>query len=445
MADATDHQALKTQWLLAVGLILAADAAAAAPVQSPLDAPFGGNAQVEQTATPAPGGQPATAPDPSDPYALVDLGDLFRAARHKDPKPPPDAAELGRPMITAAPIIGSNPSTGVSIGAAAQIAFIRGNPATTHISSILTSLTYTTKNQLIFNARFSMFTADDRWYIEGDNRFQVTSQDTYGLGTNTPDSAAVDTDYNFFRIHETAYRRIHKSLFVGAGFLFDAHGNVKGADDVSLAGSPYETYSLEHGLPTDRQISAGLSANVLYDTRDNSIDPQHGMMANAAYRFSFGDFLGSDSAWQSLHLEFRAFAPFPTRRRQHLAFWYFAELTTTGTPPYFDLPATVMDLLGRSARGYHDGRYRGERLMYGEVEYRADLMKNGFLGMVAFTNLTTVTNLQQGEHLFESAAPAAGGGLRLLLNKRSLTNLCFDVAWGKSGSHGVYLAIQDAF
>jgi hypothetical protein len=436
---------LKTQWLVAVVLVLCADAAAAGPVHGPLDALAVQTAPAGQTATPSASVQPPDADDPTNPYALMDLGDLFRAARHKDPKPPPDAAERGRPMITAAPIIGSNPSTGVSIGAAAQIAFIRGDPATTHISSILTSLTYTTKKQLIFNGRFGMFTRDDHWYIEGDNRFQVTSQDTYGLGTATPDSAAVDTDYNFFRIHETAYRRVRKSLFVGAGFLFDAHGDVTGADAVSLTGSPYETYSLEHGLPTDRQISAGLSANVLFDTRDNSIDPQHGMMANAAYRFSFGDFLGSDSAWQSLHLEFRAYAPFPTKRRQHLAFWYFTELTTTGTPPYFDLPATVMDLLGRSARGYHDGRYRGERLMYGEVEYRTDLMKNGLLGMVAFTNLTTVTNLQEGEHLFESAAPAAGGGLRLLLNKRSLTNLCFDVAWGKSGSHGVYLAIQDAF
>jgi hypothetical protein len=397
------------------------------------------------TATPAAPAAAIDSPDPTDPDALMDLGDLFRAIRNKDPKPPPDAAELGRPMITAAPIIGSNPSTGVSIGAAAQVAFIRGDPETTHISSLLSSLTYTTKNQLIFNARFGMFTGDDRWFIEGDNRIQLTAQDTYGLGTNTPDSAAIDTNFDFYRIHETAYRRVRKSLFVGGGFLFDAHANVKGADGVSLEGSPYETYSLDHGLPIDRQISAGISANVLFDTRDNFIDPQHGMMANAAYRFSFGGFLGGDSAWQSLHLEFRAYAPLPTKRRQHLGFWYYTDLTTTGAPPYFDLPTTVMDLLGRSARGYREGRYRGERLMYGEVEYRSDLMQNGLLGMVAFSNLTTVTNLEAGERLFESSAPAFGAGLRLLLNKRSRTNLCFDVAWGKSGSHGVYLAIQDAF
>jgi len=104
-----------------------------------------------------------------------------------------------------------------------------------------------------------------------------------------------------------------------------------------------------------------------------------------------------------------------------------------------------MDTYGRSARGYQDGRYRGERLVYGEAEYRGPLMSNGLLGMVAFATVTTVSNSQTGEKLFDSLAPSAGGGLRLLLSKRSRTNLCFDLAWGKDGAKGVYLAIQDAF
>jgi hypothetical protein len=34
--------------------------------------------------------------------------------------------------------------------------------------------------------------------------------------------------------------------------------------------------------------------------------------------------------------------------------------------------------------------------------------------------------------------------LRLLLNKRSKTNLCFDVMFGKDGSRAIYLAVQEA-
>ncbi len=65
--------------------------------------------------------------------------------------------------------------------------------------------------------------------------------------------------------------------------------------------------------------------------------------------------------------------------------------------------------------------------------------------MVAFLNTTTVTNLATGERLFDSFASAGGAGLRLLINKRSKTNLCFDVGVGKQGSRGIYLAIQEAF
>ena len=72
-------------------------------------------------------------------------------------------------------------------------------------------------------------------------------------------------------------------------------------------------------------------------------------------------------------------------------------------------------------------------------------MHNGRLGLVLFATMTTVSNRQSGEALFDAVAPSAGGGLRLLLNKRSRTNLCLDFAWGKDGASGVYLALQEAF
>ena len=55
------------------------------------------------------------------------------------------------------------------------------------------------------------------------------------------------------------------------------------------------------------------------------------------------------------------------------------------------------------------------------------------------------SNLDHHERLFDSFAPAGGAGLRLLMNKRSKTNLCFDVGVGEQGSKGVYLAVQEAF
>jgi hypothetical protein len=386
--------------------------------------------------------QQAGAPVP--PEQETDLGDAYRAWRKK---PPPPATQPGKKMIIAAPVIGSNPSAGFIFGVAGQMALYRGDPSTTRISSGAASLTISTKDQIVFNVRFSSFSEGNRWLIEGDNRFQSTSQKIYGFGADTPSSAALNTNFIFVRLRETISRRVAGDLYIGGGFLFDSHDDVRPATetDPNWLTSPYIRYSVDNGLPTNGQQSAGFSLNVQLNRRDNDISARRGWIMSGQYRVSFDDFLGGDSSWQQLDLDARAYVPLSTYGQHRIALWTYTSLVTQGVVPYFDAPTTVMDKYGRSARGYEEGRYRGEKLIYGEAEYRGPIMRNGLLGMVAFATITTVSNKQTGETLFDSVAPSAGGGLRLLLNKRSRTHLCLDFAWGKDGSSGVYLAIQDAF
>ena len=157
---------------------------------------------------------------------------------------------------------------------------------------------------------------------------------------------------------------------------------------------------------------------------------------------------GSSAAttdWQRVTVDVRTYPRLTADRRHKLAFWVYADLVVDGVAPYFALPSTAGDPYGRSGRGYAEGHFRGEKLAYAEVEYRGTLMRNGLLGMVAFFNTTTISNQSQGESLFDHFAPGAGAGLRLLLNKRSKTNLAFDIGFGENGNHGVYLAVQEAF
>ena len=79
------------------------------------------------------------------------------------------------------------------------------------------------------------------------------------------------------------------------------------------------------------------------------------------------------------------------------------------------------------------------------AEYRGTLRRNGLVGVVAFVNMTTVSNRQSGETLFRSVAPGAGVGLRLLVDKLSRTRVSLDVGFGRQGSRGIYLAVQEAF
>jgi outer membrane protein assembly factor BamA len=374
----------------------------------------------------------------------VDLPQLIRAWRQK---PPPPEKEPGHKAFIVAPVIGSNPSSGFLIGAAGQMTMFRGDPSTTSITSGIASLTVSSKKQIVFNVRFDSFSEGNRWLVEGDNRFQSTSQNIYGFGSDTPSSSALATDYGFVRVHETVFGKVARDFYVGGGFLFDSHTDVRPADpsDPNWPASPYLAYSEQHGLPTSSQQSAGFGVNVLLNHRDHEISARRGWIVSSQYRWSFDGLLGGDSSWQEFVADARAYVPLDPSGRHRIALWSYTGLITKGVAPYFDVPATVMDTYGRSARGYQDGRYRGERLVYGEAEYRGPLMSNGLLGMVAFATMTTVSNSQTGENLFDSLAPSVGGGLRLLLSKRSRTNLCFDVAWGKDGAKGVYLAIQDAF
>ena len=381
---------------------------------------------------------------PVPPELETDLIDIIREWRKKPPPPP---AQPGKKMIIAAPVIGSNPSAGFVVGAAGQMAFYRGDPSTTRISAGTASLTISTKSQVVFNVRFHSFSEGNRWFIEGDNRFQSTSQDIYGFGTDTPSSSALNSTFNFVRLHETISRRVAGDFYIGGGFLYDSHNDVQPGtqSDPDWPTSPYIRYSLENGLPTSGQQSAGFSVNLLLNRRDNDISARRGWIIDGQYRVSLDGFLGSDSSWQQLEMDARAYVPLTTHGRHRIALWTYTSLVTKGVVPYFDAPTTVMDKYGRSARGYEEGRYRGEKLIYGEAEYRGPVIANGLLGVVAFATITTASNKQTGERLFDSVAPSGGGGLRLLINKRSRTHLCLDFAWGKDGSSGVYLAIQDAF
>jgi len=390
-----------------------------------------------------------TQPEARDiPMETVDIFDVLRKLRHKESETEPEAWDYRKPMMAIAPVIGAKPSSGVLIGAAGNVAFYQGDPETTRISSMVASVTFSTKKQLALNDRITMFARENHWRLEGDHRFQWTSLETYDLGTSADTSEGVEADFDFFRLHHTVYRRVRPSLYAGVGLYFDNHTDV-GAGDDEEAGwveSPYVTYSLTHGLPLDSQIAAGTSLDLLWDSRDSFINADRGWLAKASYRTLFDGFLGGDSSWQKLTLDMRTYVNVSRNRRHRIAVWGYADLVVGGgVAPYLDLPSTAGDTYGRSARGYAEGQFRGERLVYGEIEYRGTLMRNGLLGMVAFFNATTVSSLENRESLFESFAPAAGAGVRLLINKRSKTNLCFDVGFGKDGSRGVYLAVQEAF
>jgi hypothetical protein len=244
--------------------------------------------------------QSSPAPEPT-----TDIFDVWRAFRKKDKAAEPAAWDYRKTMKAFAPVIGAKPSSGALVGLAGNIAFYRGDPAKTRISSMVASLTFSSKGQTSLTDRFTMFGRDDRYRLEADHRAQWTSLETGPLGTSANTEDSVLTNFDFFRLHHTGYYQLRRGLYAGAGFYFDNHINIGPPEDdadanAEWAESPFVQYSEAHGLPLDGQASVGPSVDLLWDTRDSFINAARGWLAKASYRMSFDGLLGADSSCANL-------------------------------------------------------------------------------------------------------------------------------------------------
>ena len=190
---------------------------------------------------------------------------------------------------------------------------------------------------------------------------------------------------------------------------------------------------------------SGLSANLVYDSRDNQANPYKGIYANINYRYNF-TFLGSDEDASELWLEFRTYVGLSKKKARNLiGFWVFGDFNLTGHLPYMTLPNLGGDQRARSGRGYTNGRFRGKDLVYGEVEWRFPIWPcSNIIGGVLFANASTTNNPDRGVKLFQYIQPAVGFGFRIMVNKYFRTNINLDLAIG-SKSSGFYFSGQETF
>lgn len=390
-----------------------------------------------------------------------DVGDIIREALNKPPKVKPSSEG----SLLLLPIIGSNPATGFMVGVGGQYAFKM--PESTLYSFLSGSVQYTTKNQFIFMLKNNIYTRHNRIFFSGDWRYLIFSQSTYGLGTTAPEGGILDTQYNlggletasdslaqpmkfnFARLHQTMSFKIANNMYLGLGYQFDSYFKIV---DEKLRLNPGDSlltshyaYNQLYGFDVEKYFSSALNVRFILDTRDNMINAYTGYFLSIGWRAGF-EFLGNRVNSSLLQLEWRSFHGLSKKNPAHLlAFWVLADLSGEGELPYMVLPATAYDQRGRSARGYTQGRFRGNNLVYSEAEYRFPISRcSGVLGGVLFVNATSASNTILDLKLLESIKPSAGFGLRVMVDKQSRTNLAIDFGFG-SKSNGFYLAASETF
>ena len=293
--------------------------------------------------------------------------------------------------------------------------------------------------------------------LTGDWRFYIFSQPNYGLGTDIIPPKYRDADfdlndikepmdYNYFKFHQTVSWEFKNNYYVGAGVHLDWYTTIKdnNLDIDNKQFTNHYNYNIKYNFDYNEYIVNGLSLNLLYDSRDNQINTNHGMFANINFRINPAINQSQDVS-TVLYGEYRYFLPLSKFNEQHVfSLWATGQFVTTGNVPYLNLPSIGWDQRSRSGKGYTQGLFRGQKLVYFETEYRFPISCNQLISGTVFANLTTASDKDREIRLFQYIQPAVGVGMRILIDKATRTNLVMNYAWGRH-SDAFYLNAGESF
>lgn len=342
-----------------------------------------------------------------------------------------------RVQFTFLPAAGYTLQTGFAGVVSGNMAFHTDGATTNKVSSINTSFTYSQYNQTIFPFTANIWTKGNKYNLITEVRYINYPSSVYGLGGKTDPNKGYTINFSGIKLHQTILRALSQDLYLGIGYYYDKFSNIKAIDKVTRTVNRQLTKELG-----SQETASGVALRFLYDSRLNQINPKQGVCYNITYRASQKSW-GSDSNWNSLQIDARAYARFPQQSRNVLAFWMLDWATSNGTPPYLLLPSTGWDDNYNTGRGYIQGRFRGKTMVYFESEYRFVISRNGLIGGVAFLNLEHFSSDLSVQ--YSQIFPGYGVGLRVKLNKYSDTNLCIDYGFGNNNSHGFFVNLGEVF
>lgn len=335
------------------------------------------------------------------------------------------------------PAVGYTLQTGWAGIISANVGFYTSNAENANLSTALLNIEYTQFSQILLPLQTNIWSKNNKVNFQGDWRYYKYPQNTYGLGSNTTTDQANPVDYSYIRFYQVAMSEIGRNMYLGGGYMLDYHWNISEEGNEDGSQSDFDKYGFK-----SKSISSGVSANFLYDSRKNPINPSKGFYANVSLRNNF-TFLGSDNNSETILIDVRKYIKPSKNSDNILAFWSYNAFTLSGTPSYLDLPSNGWDTYNNTGRGYVQGRFRGQNMIYLESEYRFSLSRNKLFGGVVFANAESFSEWPSNK--FETILPGGGVGLRLQINKHSKTNLGIDYGWGRNGSGGIFINLGEVF
>ncbi|GEO05339.1 membrane protein [Adhaeribacter aerolatus] len=337
--------------------------------------------------------------------------------------------------LTPFPALFSSPETGLGYGALVVPVYNFGNDSLTRSSNGQLLAYRTQKKQSSVQLTYNIYTNHEKFIVLGNANYFNFPIQYYGTGNqnNQVDDYTI-LDYKMLYSQNRVLRQVKRYFFAGGLYHLNKVYDIKSDDPLSKI---YERPANE----LDGVITSGLGPALLYDSRDNPLNSRTGIYAAYSTMFS-NKSLGSEFNFVRHALDVRKFIPL--RASQVLALQGLGKFHS-GQVPFREL--ALMGGGGGGAeiggmRGFYEGRYRDRQMVALQAEFRQQVFSR--VGFVVFAGAGEVSNKLSNFNT-SNLRSAAGGGIRLMLNKKERLNIRIDYAVGSHGASGLYFDIGEDF
>ena len=365
------------------------------------------------------------------------------------------------------PAISYAPETKLTLGVIGYYYFdlAKQSPAT-RLSNVNFLAVYTLANQIAIESEWDISADDNRWRYRGEIFFNRYPDRNYGLGNDAGlliadiEKDVVDTlnyvrfDSDRIKFAPIVLKRVSRHLYLGLqGDLEYLYGE----KPISDGFYPLDERSAQKLEFPVEGLRLGLGVNLLFDNRDNILNPLSGTYIEFSNYFYNGIF-GSDFDFSSFRLDGRHYSN--VVQNHTLAMRGVANFRFSKDP----IPLRGLSRVGghEFIRGYFKGTYQDNHLLAFEMEYRWPFWNDNLtapgwkiwkrMGVVGFVSGAQVFH-EVDDFRANAFNMAVGGGLRFLFNKSSRLNLRIDYGLGLrknsdglgKNQSGLYFNLSEAF
>ena len=297
----------------------------------------------------------------------------------------------------------------------------------TRPSKISGSAYYSLNHQYLIYLNPSVFFNQNKDELTAEIFFENRLDEFYGIGNTTDEIKDPEYSYSDFSINAKFRRQVFGQFRIILAYEFMNY-RIKDFKQNPFLNDDY-VYGEEGG------ITSGLGFGVNYDDRDNVFFPENGSFIDI-YSLFFVPELGSNYDFHRYIFDFRHYLSL-SKDDNIIAVQGYGEFVRGNTPFY------LLPKLGgqHRMRGYYEGRYRGEKYITVQAEYRKSFF--GDFDFVLFFGVGDVAN-DFDDFQLDLLKYSYGGGLRYIIDKDEKLNIRVDIGFGND-TMGFYFGVEEAF